>query len=261
MRPVPVLMYHHVSPHKKDMVTVTPEVFEKQMGHLCKSGYKTLTIDELLSYINGDLIPEQKAVVVTFDDGWLDNYIYALPVIEKYKIHAAIFIITGSTGKASENQAQLPSHTPTHKESKLLIKKGEEQKVLLNWELIKKMSATGLVDFYSHTKSHKKCSLLSETELLEELHESKQALEKKLGKDCPYLCWPYGDYNNVAVKVAKDAGYKALFTINHGVVKAGADPFAIKRIVVKDNAAWFKKRVVVYTNSMLSALYIKIKKK
>ena len=61
------------------MVTVTPEVFEKQMEHLYKSGYKTLTLDELLSYINGDLIPEQKAVVVTFDDGWLDNYIYAFP--------------------------------------------------------------------------------------------------------------------------------------------------------------------------------------
>ncbi|TAL25055.1 MAG: hypothetical protein EPN94_06060 [Nitrospirae bacterium] len=261
MRPVPVLMYHHISPHKKDMVTVTPEVFEKQMEHLCKSGYKTLTLDELLSYINGDLIPEQRAVAVTFDDGWLDNYIYAFPVIEKYKIHASIFIITGKTEKASENQAQIPFQVPTHKESKLMIEKGREQRVLLNWELIKKMSATGLVAFYSHTKSHKKCSALPETELSEELRESKQALEKKLGKDCPYLCWPYGDYNNVAVKVAKDAGYKALFTIEHGVVKKGDDPFAVKRIVVKDNEAWFKNRMTVYTNSILSGLYLKIKKK
>ncbi|MCK5506441.1 MAG: polysaccharide deacetylase family protein [Thermodesulfovibrionia bacterium] len=119
---------------------------------------------------------------------------------------------------------------------------------MLNWGLIKKMSATGLVDFYSHTKSHKKCSLLSETELLEELHESKQAIEKKLGKDCPYLCWPYGDFNNAAVKIAKDIGYKALFTINHGIVKAGSGPFVIKRMVV-------------YTNSILSGRYIKIKKR
>jgi len=261
MRPVPVLMYHHVSPHKKDMVTITPEVFEKQMEYLYKSGYKTLTIDELLSCINGSFIPEQKAVVLTFDDGWIDNHIYALPIIEKYKIHVAIFIITGSTEKASENLTQIPSHTPTHKKSKSLIKKGEEQKVLLNWGLIKKMSATGLIDFYSHTKNHKKCSLLSDTELLEELQDSKQAIEKKLGKDCPYLCWPYGDFNNAAVKIAKDIGYQALFTINYGIVKAGSDPFAIKRMVVKDDAAWFKKRMVVYTNSILSWLYIKIKKR
>ena len=243
------------------MVTVTPEVFEKQMEHLSKSGYKTLTLDELLSYINGDLIPKQKAVAVTFDDGWLDNYIYAFPVIEKYRIHASIFIITGRTEKASENPTQIPSYIPTHKESKLMIEKGEEQRVLLNWELIKKMSATGLVAFYSHTKSHKKCSALPENELSEELYGSKQALEKKLGKGCPYLCWPYGDYNSAAVRVARDAGYKALFTIELGVVKRGDDPFAVKRIVVKDNEAWFKKRMAVYTNSILSGLYLKIKKK
>ena len=188
MRPVPVLMYHHVSPHKKDMVTVTPEVFEKQMEHLYKSGYKTLTLDELLSYINGDLIPEQKAVVVTFDDGWLDNYIYAFPVIEKYKIHAAIFIITGSTEKASENPTQLPSHTPTHKESKLLIKKGEGQKVLLNWELIKKCRLQAWLIFIHIQKAIKNAACYQRLNCWKNLANPNRPLKKtRQGLPLPLL--------------------------------------------------------------------------
>jgi len=261
MRPVPVLMYHHVNPHKGDMVTVTPEVFEGQMEYLYKAGYRTLKTAELISYINGSLVLSQKAVVVTFDDGWLDNYIYALPAIKKYKINATIFLITNRVENASGNNAAIPSSIPTHEESKSLIEKGESHKVVLNWNLIKEMSDTGLIEFYSHTKSHAKCNSLSEKELAEELKESREIIEKRLGIPCPYFCWPYGKYNGLAVTSAKEAGYKAIFTTNHGVVQRGSDPSAINRIITKDNIAWFKRRMVIYTNIILSKLYLNIKKK
>lgn len=261
VRPVPVLMYHHVNPHSGDIVTVTPEIFEGQMAYLHKSGYKTLKIDELLSYIHGDLPLKQKAVVITFDDGWLDNYLYAFPVLKKYAINAAIFITTGWIDKASEKQSGTFQNMPTHRESKQLIAKGDEQKVMLNWELIEEMSVSGLVEFYSHTKNHKKCDRLPGKELLEELNESKKVIEERLGKVCPYLCWPYGKYNDTALHIAKDVGYRAIFTTKHGVVKPGSDPLKIKRIVIKDNVAWFKKRMLIYTSSMLSMVYLKMKKK
>ena len=100
-----------------------------------------------------------------------------------------------------------------------------------------------------------------EKELMEELKESREIIEKRLGSPCPYFCWPYGKYNDLAVNVAKKTEYKALFTTNHGVVETGSDPFAINRIIVKDSIVWFKKRMVVYTNTILSKLYLKIKKK
>ncbi|MDA8338473.1 MAG: polysaccharide deacetylase family protein [Nitrospiraceae bacterium] len=261
MRPIPVLMYHHINPHKGDMVTVRPEVFEGQMEYLHRAGYKTLKMDELLSYINGELKLQQKAAVVTFDDGWLDNYIYAFPVLKKYTINAAVFVITDRTERASENKTESPAIVPTHNESKLLIEKNEDYKVVLNWELIKEMSDSGIVEIYSHTKSHKKCNGLSKSELLEELSESKKTIEKRLGKPCPYLCWPYGKYNETALRIAQEAGYKAIFTTHHGIVKKDSDPFAIKRIVVKDSVAWLKKRMLIYTNPVLSEFYLKIKKK
>ena len=259
-------MYHHINLHKGDMVTITSAVFEGQMEYLYKAGYRTLKIDELISYMSGGLALPQKAVVVTFDDGWLDNYLYAFPVLKKYKINAAVFLITNRVENASLRNSELQTLNskltiPTHKESKVLIEKGEDWKVVLNWKLIKEMLDSGLVEFYSHTKSHAKCSSLPEKEFMEELKESRQIIEKRLGSPCPYFCWPYGKYNDLAVDVAKKVGYKAIFTINHGVADAGSDPFAINRIIVKDSIAWFKKRMLIYASTILSRLYLKIKKK
>lgn len=242
------------------MVTVTPDVFEGQMRHLSESGYRTLTIDELVSYIAGEMALTQKAVVVTFDDGWLDNYIYAFPVMKRYNINACIFIVTDWVNNSSTD-ASLSMSVPAHNESKSLIRKGRASEVILGWDHIRAMQDSGLAEFYAHTRNHARCTTLSEQELLSELGESKRTIETRLGKSCPYLCWPYGEYNDNALKVARGLGYKALFTTVHGVANPGSDPFAIKRIVIKDRVAWFKKRMAVYTNSFLAACYLKIKKK
>lgn len=261
MRPVPVLMYHHVNPHRGDTVTVTPEVFERQMRYLHESGYETLKIDSLMNYIAGGMSIRGKAVVITFDDGWLDNYLFAAAILRQYRMNATIFIVTDRIEKASANTPSLPDSIPTHNESKALIRQGEARRVSLNWTIIEEMAETGLVEFYSHTKSHRKCNLLPEAELVEELKDSKRIIEQRLGRPCPYLCWPYGEYSTRAAEIARDVGYRALFTTLHGVVTVGSDPFAIKRIVVKDKVKWFRKRVVVYTTPLLSALYLAIKKK
>jgi peptidoglycan/xylan/chitin deacetylase (PgdA/CDA1 family) len=199
----------------------------------------------------------QKAVVITFDDGWLDNFIYAFPVLEKYKLRAAMFIVTDWIEKASERPNGIPSSKPSYEESKASVRKGEEQEQVLTWERIGKMANSGLIDFYSHTKSHPSCNNVSEPELLRELEQSRRIVEERLGRPCPYLCWPYGLCSDTAIAISRKAGYKALFTIEHGVVKAGSDLFAIKRILIKDNVAWFRTKMLIYTNPVLSKLYLK----
>lgn len=266
MRPVPVLMYHHVNNHKGDIVTVTPETFEGQMKYLHESGYKTLKADELLSYIKRELVLDDRAVFVTFDDGWLDNYIYAFPVLKKYRINAAIFLITDRVENSSLQNSELQTLNskltiPSHKDSKGLIEKGEESRVVLNWKIINEMSESGLVEFYSHTKSHAKCNKLSEEALTVELAESRRIIEEKTGKSCPYLCWPYGRYNDTAVRIARTVNYRALFTTKPGIVKPGSDPLEIKRIVIKDIIIWFKRRLAIYSNPVLSELYLRLKRR
>ncbi len=238
--PIPVLMYHHINPHKGDIVTVMPEVFEAQMKHLIDEGYRTLKLDELVSFVRGELTPDNRSVAVTFDDGWLDNYIYAYPVLKKYKINAAVFLITDRVEKASEKEQNIINDIPSHDESKELMANGEAGKVVMGWKLITDMLSSGLVEFFPHSKSHIRCAELSESELADEMKGSKDILENKLSKELTSFCWPYGSYSDASINTAKDAGFEALFTTDHGFVEDGSDPFRIKRIDVRDDLSWFK---------------------
>ncbi|MEK6679270.1 MAG: polysaccharide deacetylase family protein [Nitrospirota bacterium] len=282
MRTIPVFMYHHVSPHKGDMVSVTPDVFESQMQFLNEKGYKTLSADELVRFMQSDIamprpsfpfstnIREQKsthekAVAITFDDGYLDNYIFAFPILKRYNIKVAIFVVIDWVEEASKGQGVRVKGQevilPFHHEGKELIAKGQSHKVIMNWDMIKEMQESGLVEFYSHTMSHSKCSELSDEKLIRELEGSKRVLEQRLSKPCQYLCWPKGLFNISSVNIAKKAGYTALFTTKRGVTKTHSDRFCIERIVVKNSVNWFKNRVRIYTNPLLSNIYLSVRGK
>lgn len=286
MSPIPVFMYHHVSPHKGDMVSVTPDVFEAHMKFLNEKGYKTLRAEELIRFITSDMemprpffpssanIEEQKglqgnAVAITFDDGYLDNYIFAFPILKRYNIKAVIFVVIDWVNAASENTVKScdlgavknEMTVPSHKEGKHLIENDNAHKVIMNWNMIKEMQESGLVEFYSHTMSHSKCSELSDEKLIMELEGSKRVLEQRLNKPCQYLCWPKGLFNISSVNIAKKAGYTALFTTKRGVTKTHSDRFCIERIVVKNSVNWFKNRVRIYTNPLLSSIYLSVRGK
>ena len=223
MRPVPVFMYHHVSPHKSDMVTVTPDVFEAQMRFLAEAGYKTLSADELVEFAGGNLVIKEKAVAITFDDGYIDNYVYAFPVLKKYNIKATIFLVTDWVERSSEfgvRSLELKTKKlPNHNECKRFINEGKISEVIMNWDMVKEMQESGLVSFYSHTTTHRKCAELSDAELMRELQDSRRIIEQRLNKPSPYLCWPKGSYNSGAIETAKGAGYKALFTTQKSIFK------------------------------------------
>src|SRR5690606_16547296 len=85
---VPVLMYHHVSP-SGGMIAVTPEVFEQQIAGLARAGYTSLGTGQLAAYLAGGRVPE-KSVVITFDDGYLNNWTYAHPVLQRYGMKAVL---------------------------------------------------------------------------------------------------------------------------------------------------------------------------
>ncbi len=278
MSPIPVFMYHHVNLHKGDIITVTPDIFDAQMQFLKEAGYRTLNVDELVEIAYGNLEIKEKAVAVTFDDGYLDNYVYAFPVLKKYNIKATIFIVTDwvekssefviakgfspeaiSVGKIASPLARNDKMLPNHNECKRLINEGKISEVIMNWDMLREMKDSELVSFYSHTKTHRKCAELSNAELMKELQDSKRITEQRLNETCLYLCWPKGSYKQDSVEAAKEAGYKALFTTKRGVVKKGSDIFSIERIAVKDNVGWFKNRARIYTNPLLSKLYLSMR--
>lgn len=211
------------------------------MEFLSVEGYETLTVRQLMGFIAGGYTPASKAVLITFDDGWLDNYRYAVPVLKAYNFKSTHFLITGRVRTVTVASQSGP--LPDHERCKKLIQCGRGAEVTLGWDLVRELDAEPLFEFYSHTVSHRPCADLDGDELRHELARSKRSLEERLGRACDYLCWPYGSYSQSALECAAHLGYKGTFSTIDGFCTKGSDPFLVKRIEVKDSLGWFKDRL------------------
>lgn len=266
-QPLPVLMYHHISPHP-GLVTCSPENFRAQMAWLAKSGWKTLSTASFTAALESGVLPE-KSVLITFDDGYLDNWVYAHPVLEEFGLRATIFLITGWIGagppRPHAGQAGVPE-VPTHKQAMAALAEDKLDAAFLRWSEVEAMRAAGTVDFHSHTHSHtrwdRKIADQGERDvaLASDLNASRATLKARLGVASPHLCWPQGYFDSAYQGIAREAGFNHLYTTEPGVVRHDVDRARIPRLVVKDKPAdWFGRRLGIYGRPWLSALYLGLK--
>lgn len=264
-RSVPVLMYHHVSP-SPGLVTLTPENFADQMRGLAKGGYKTLGADEFAAYLAGKPVAD-RSIVLTFDDGYLDNWVYAHPVLEQYGFTALLFVATDwikdgpIRPHAGRSSAALPA-TPEHNVCKQAISDGLSDQVIIRWSEIDAMRQAGTFEFHSHTHTHtrwdKTCSRADEKRaaLAQDIEASRAILSHKLGSVSDHLCWPQGYFDTDYIEVAHDAGYRHLYTVAPGANPPGGNADHINRIVVKDKpASWLLSRLWIYRHPRIAGWY------
>lgn len=205
---IPVLMYHSILYEKDNILRVPKEKFEAQMKWLYDNGYHTLSLDELYDAVSGKKPVPEKSVVLTFDDGYGDNYTNAFPVIKKYHFKATVFVITSKIGSAHDNY--------------------------LTAEQIKEMDANGM-RVECHTASHQTLDKLSYEAQYKELSESKTALEKLLGRKINYLSYPFGKYNEDTIKSAQQLGFKICFRMNGGAGNVTDNRYEFPRTFVGEN--------------------------
>ena len=204
-RSVPVLNYHQINDTAENALTVHVDQFEKQMKYLADNGYTAITPAEMLdAWQNGTPLPD-KPVVITFDDGYVDNYKNAFPILEKYNLRASIFLISDYVG-------MYPNY--------------------LTWSQISEMQDSGRIDFESHTLSHKQLDATSPEETKNQLEGSKQALEWHLGKTINFIAYPCGSYDDDLIRMTREAGYRAAFTVNYGLSDASENPFVLDRVPI-----------------------------
>lgn len=254
-------MYHHVNP-AGNTVNVTPERFEAQMAHLKEQGFRSLDTKQLLEIVDRNEEIPPKSIMITFDDGWLDNWFYAYPVLKKYALKAVLFVVTSWIGNGPIRKE--PHPLPEHRDCMNSIRKGEYRDVVLNWNELKEMESTGVFDIQSHTHSHirwdklyRNPSGLKET-LKADLLTSKEFLRKELGKDSQALCWPWGVNNPHYKEAAIEAGFRLLFTTKKGC-NTRSDISALKRIVIGNIGMFdFKKKLFIHSRQWLSSLYLKL---
>ncbi|CAG4884158.1 Polysaccharide deacetylase [Georgfuchsia toluolica] len=264
-RSVPVLMYHHISPCP-GLVTLTPGHFAEQMAALSAAGYRTLDANQFGAYLAGNPVPD-KSVVLSFDDGYLDNWVYAHPVLEKFAFTALMFVVTGWVREgprrphANQGSNNLPA-TPEHNVCKRIIAEGRSDEVIVRWSEIEAMVSAGTFEFHSHTHTHnrwdKTCVAPAEKRhaLASDLASARSLLETRLGSTSDHLCWPQGYFDDDYLAVARNAGYRHLYTTVPGANLPGDDPAYIHRIVVKDKGArWLLSRLWLYRHPTLAHWY------
>lgn len=202
---ITVLYYHAVDPnHPGEELYVSPTQLREQLQLIKSLGYTSLTIGEVNDYIkNNKSIPE-KSILITFDDGYRDNYTYAFPILKELDIKATIFVITSGTDNDN-----------------YYLSSGE----------IKEMSDYG-IDIESHTVNHPHLDTLSYENQLNELKNSKAEIENITKKEVFSVAYPYGDYNEDTKRATMDAGYSIAFTTDSGLANKTDNPVALKRIYV-----------------------------
>jgi peptidoglycan/xylan/chitin deacetylase (PgdA/CDA1 family) len=206
-RVVPILMYHGITEGEDSSMYVSPDNFERQMAFLKKQGYSVISLDELVSAIKLGEKPEAKTVVITFDDGYTDNYLNAFPVLDKHGFPATIFIVTGYMGS--------PGY--------------------LTWDQVRIMMAHG-IDFGSHTMNNSYLPSEKETaSLWKEISGSKRDIETATGKSPAYFAYPIGGFNEKVKSAVKMAGYKGACTTNRGPDRYNRDVYALKRVKVTNS--------------------------
>lgn len=258
---LPVLMYHHVSPNR-GLVTVSPETFRAQMTWLAEHGYRSVGCDDLARYLAGAPLPE-KSVLVSFDDGYLDNFVHAFPVLRELGLKATVFLITGRIGDGSLRH---DAPTPNHAECMARIASGQADDVMLRWSEVEHAVAAGVFEFHSHTHSHTRWDReigdpqLREQKLADDLASSRATLASRLGSASRHLCWPQGYYDADYQRIAKAAGFDHLYTVEKGTCTRGTATDRIPRIVVKDRRDdWFGRRLWLYRHPLLAAAYLRLR--
>lgn len=207
-RGVSVLMYHSVGDNK-EFFTVSPGVFEREIKYLTDHNYRIIPLSQLVASLKEHAPIPTHTVVLTFDDGYADNYSEVFPVLRRYHVPASIFISTSFVGGTrTVRRGTLP---------------------MLSWEQIREMKDSGLIEFFPHTHTHPKLTNISSAEAEREIRESRDILQKQLGVSADLFAYPYGFFNAEIISQVKNAGFRGACTVQSGIVTARTDSLLIPR--------------------------------
>ncbi len=219
MRPgIRILMYHRVDRLTYyDQLTVSPERFEQHMVYLA-TRLRVISLSQALAELTSakEICP---AVAVTFDDGYRDNLLYALPILERYKIPATIFITTQFCDQTHRH----PRYADT------------AQALHLTWEEAKGLSRKHGIALGSHSVSHPYLSRLSDQQTEFEVSESRRLIQQNTGSTVDFFCYPSGDYGSRESGYVKHAGYLGAVTVAPGVNRKKTPLHELRRTEITQN--------------------------
>ncbi len=209
---VPILMYHHIAvpPPDADAIrrdlSVAPPDFEEQLRYLAKAGYHSISLRDLIYHLAiGQRLP-RKPIILTFDDGYRDNYTHAYPLLKKYGFGGTFFLVTAPIDQEHEEH--------------------------LSWDQVKEMSAGGM-QFEPHTYTHPDLRGQPVDYVVWQIMASKEAAEERTGQTSRFFSYPSGRYDQQVVDVLRSAYFWGAVTINQDTQQSSQQPFELKRIRIR----------------------------
>ena len=218
---LPILTYHRVGTFRKDHVpTVSDRAFERQIAWLARWRYRVLSLEDLVEQLEqGEPMP-RRSTVITFDDGYEETYRLAWPILQRAGFSSTVFVTPADVG--------LPGFA--------------------TWDQLAEMAQDGAI-IGSHTMHHRYIPDVKDEHLTEELVDSKQVIESRIGRVVDFISYPIGGFTAQAQGIVKQAGYRAACTTNRRLLVPGIDRFALRRVKVTERdrfAPWFYAKLSGY---------------
>lgn len=208
---VPILMYHYISepPPGADKIrtglSVPPATFEAHLKYLRDSGYHTISLHQLLLHLTrGEPLPD-RPIILTFDDGYRDNYEQAFPLLEKYGFTATFFLITNFID--------------------------EGRPAYVTWDQVKHLAQAGN-EIGAHSRDHPDLRGKDIDFLVWQILGSKEAIQNGAGLTPRFFSYPSGKYDEDVVAVLASAHYWGAVTVKQGVHQSSEATFELQRIRV-----------------------------
>ncbi len=223
---VPILMYHEVKPNKSGKDAIQPWELENDLKWLEQNGYTTVTMADLFAYVDDGTPLPKKPVVLSFDDGYYNNYVYALPLLRQYGAKIVLSVL----GKNTDDFSEYPSENIDYAH--------------MTWEQLAELRDSGLVeiqnhtyDLHAHTKQRIGCTQSAgesdaayETLLTDDLLQLQAEMEDHLGITPDAFAYPYGKYSDTTDSILRKLGFRATLTCDYGVNLLTRDPDCLYRL-------------------------------
>lgn len=210
---VPILMYHYVSepPPDSDVyrvdLSVTPDEFRNQLMWLKENGYEAVTLYDVAAALNGDAAAlPPRPVVITFDDGYEDNYTNAFPILKEMAMPATFFVLTDVTDRGAAGY--------------------------MTWPMLQEMAAAGM-DIEVHGREHFEMTERDYNWLVYHLLGPIETIEANLGYRPHFLSYPAGLYDDDVIAVAREVGYWGAVTTLNGTQQSSALPYKMRRVRIR----------------------------
>lgn len=211
---LPIIMYHSLlkNPQKQTQYVISPELFEKDLQYLKKHGYTPVFMTEVIDFVEETGTLPEKPMVITFDDGYYNNYYYAHPLLEKYDMKAVISIVGRMTDEFSNTPDENPSYAHVTWDDIL------EMHLSGHWEI-----QNHSYDCHSYESRNGVCQVSTETDehyksfLISDLSHLQNQIAYVTGVTPNTFTYPFGAFDENTDEILKEIGFKATLSCTEGV--------------------------------------------